>query len=104
MQDDQAARDAATLLASLARNHPEAMRGAAFALSEDEPRQARLNQDRFDNAMRWLIKYGFVEREEEAEKLLGNVVGLTEYDYGLAFKITERGRKPLREAGPDEPS
>ncbi len=93
MQDDQAAQDAATLLASLARNHPEAMRGTAFALSEDEPRQARLNQDRFDNAMRWLIKYGFVEREEEAERLLG-----------LAFKITERGRKPLREAGPDEPS
>ena len=104
MQDDQAAQDAATLLASLATNHPEAMRGTAFALSEDEPRQARLNQDRFNNAMRWLIQYGFVERDEEAEKLLGNVVGLTEYDYGLAFKITERGRKPLREAGPDEPS
>ena len=93
MQDDQAARDAATLLASLARNHPEAMRGTPFALSEDEPRRARLNQDRFDNAMRWLIKYGFVERDEVAEKLLG-----------LEFRITERGRKPLRETGPDEPS
>jgi hypothetical protein len=93
MQDDQAARDAATLLASLARNHLEAMRGTAFGLSEDEPRWARLNQDRFDNAMRWLIKYGFVEREEEAERPLG-----------LEFRITERGRKPLREAGPVEPS
>jgi hypothetical protein len=94
MQDDEAARDAATLLASLARNHPEAMRGTAFALSEDEPRLARLNQDRFDDAMQWLIKYGFVEREEEeAERLRG-----------LEFRITERGRKPLREAGPDEPS
>jgi hypothetical protein len=93
MQDDQAARDAATLLASLARNHPEAMRGTAFALPEDEPRRAGLNQDRFDDAMRWLIKYGFVERYEEAERLLG-----------LEFRITERGRKPLREAGRDEPS
>jgi hypothetical protein len=104
MQDDQAARDAATLLTSLARNHPEAMRATAFTLSEDEPRRAGLNQDRFDNAMWWLIEYGFVERDEEAEKLLGNVVGLTEYDYGLAFKITERGRTALREAGRDEPS
>jgi hypothetical protein len=107
MQDDQAAKDAATLLASLAGNHPEAMRGTAFVLSEDEPHRAGLNQDRFDNAMGWLIEYGFVERDEEAEKaekLLGNVVGLTEYYYGLAFKITGRGRKPLREARPDEPS
>jgi hypothetical protein len=104
MQDDEAAQDAAILLASLATNHPEAMRGAAFTLSEDELRRVGLNKDRFDNAMRWLIKYGFVERDEEAEKLLGNEVGLAEYDYGLAFKITERGRKPLREAGSDEPS
>jgi hypothetical protein len=37
MQDDQAAQDAAMVLASLATNHPEAMRGTAFTLSEDEP-------------------------------------------------------------------
>jgi hypothetical protein len=104
MQDDPTAQDAATLLASLARNHSEAMRGTAFVLSEDEPHQARLNQDRFDNAMWWLIEYGFIERDEEAENLLDNVVGLTEYDYGLAFKITDRGLKPLREAVPDDPS
>ena len=104
MQDDQAALDAATLLASLARNHPEAMQGTAFVLSEDEPRRTGLEQDRFDAAMWWLIEYGFVERDEEAEDLVGNVAGLTEYEYGLAFKITERGRKPLREAGSDDPS
>jgi hypothetical protein len=104
MQDDQAAQDAAILLASLATNHPEAMRGTAFTLSEDEPHRVGLNKDRFDNAMWWLIQYGFVVRDEEAENLLGNVERLTEYDYGLAFKITERGRKPLREAGRDDPS
>jgi hypothetical protein len=69
MQDDQAAQDAALLLASLATNHPEAMRGTAFTLSEDETRRVGLNRDRFDNAMWWLIEYGFVERDEEAENL-----------------------------------
>ena len=104
MQDDQAAQDAATLLASLARNHPEARRGTAFVLTEDEPRRARLSQDRFDNAMWWLIQYGCVERDEEAENLLGNVEEPTEYDYGIAFKISERGRTALRDAGRDDPS
>ncbi len=104
MQDDRAAQDAAVLLASLATNHAAAMRGTAFTLSEDEPHRVGLNKDRFDNAMWWLIQYGFVERDEEAEKLLGKVEDPTEYDYGLAFKITERGRKPLREAGRDDPS
>jgi hypothetical protein len=104
MQDDQAAQDAALLLASLATNHPEAMGGTAFTLSEDETRQVGLNRDRFDNAMWWLIQYGFVERDEEAENLLGKVEEPTDYDYGLAFKITERGRTPLREAGRDDPS
>ena len=99
MQDDQAAQDAAMVLASLATNHPEAMRGTAFTLSEDEPRRVGLNKDRFDNAMRWLIQYGFVERDEETENRLGKAERPTESDYGLAFKITERGRKPLREAG-----
>ena len=103
MQDDEAAQDAAVLLASLATNHPEAMRGTAITLSEDEPRRVGLNKDRFDNAMWWLIQYGFVEREE-AENLLGKVEDPTEYDYGQAFKITERGRKPLRDAGRDDPA
>ena len=87
MQDDQAAQDAAMLLASLATNHPEAMRGTAFTLSEDEPRRAGLNKERFDSAMWWLIQYGFVERDEN-----------------LAFKIPARGRNPIREAGRDDPS
>jgi hypothetical protein len=38
MQDDQAARDAATLIASLARNHPEAMRGTRMAQNGRWPR------------------------------------------------------------------
>ena len=104
MQDDQAAQDAAMLLASLATNQPEAMRGTAFTLSADEARRVGLNRDCFDNAMWWLIQYGFVERDEETERLLGNVVGFTEYDYGLAIKITERGRAALREAGRADPS
>jgi len=103
MQDDQAAQDAAMLLASLATNHPEAMRGTPFTLSEDEQHRVGLNKDRFDKAMWWLIKYGFVERDEETEKLLGKVEGTTENAYGLAFKIPERGRKPIREAGRDDP-
>ena len=104
MQDDPTAQAGAVGLAVLARNHPEAMRGVAFTLASDEAQQAGLNQKRFDAAMWWLIQYGFVERDEEAENLIGNVTGLTEYDYGLAFRITERGRKPLREAGRDDPS
>ena len=104
MQDDPTAQDAAVVLAVLARNHPKAMRGVALTLAWDEAQQAGLDQDRFDAAMWWLIQYGFVERDEEAENLIGNVTGLTEYDYGLAFRITERGRKPLREAGRDDPS
>ena len=104
MQDDPIAKDAALVLAVLSRNHPEAMRGVAFTLASDEAQQAGFNWDRYDAAMWWLIEYGFVERDEEAENLLGNVAGLTEYDYGLAFRITERGRKPLREAGRDDPS
>jgi hypothetical protein len=103
MQDDQAAQDAAMLLASLATKPPEAMRGTAFTLYEDESRRVGLNKERFDSAMRWLIQYGFVERDEETENLLRNV-GFTEYDYGLAFKITERGRTALRKAGRDGPS
>jgi hypothetical protein len=98
MQDDRAAQDAAILLASLATNHPEAMRGTAFTLSEDEPHRVGLKKYRFDNAMLWLVQYGFVERNEEAEILRGKVAELTEY------KITERGRKPLREAGRGDPS
>ncbi len=104
MQDDPTAQAAAVVLAVLAGNHPEAMRGVAFTLAWDEAPQAGLNQDRFDAAMWWLIEYGFVERDEEAENLLGKVEDPTEYGYGLAFKITERGRKPLREAGRDDPS
>ena len=104
MENNQAAQDAATLLAALARNHPEAMRDTAFTLAADEAQRAGLTQDRFDAAKWWLIQYGFVARDEEAENLLGNVAGLTEYDYGLAFKITERGRELLREAGAGGPS
>ncbi len=104
MQDDQAAQDAAMLLASLATNHPEAMRGTAFTLSEDEPHRVGFNKDRFDNAMWWLIQYGFVERDEEAENLLGNVKGLTEYEYGLAFRITKRGRELLPRVEADGPT
>ena len=97
MQDDQAAQDAALLLASLATNHPEAMRGTAFTLSEDETRRVGLNRDRFDNAMWWLIQYGFVERDEEAENLLGTGEGLPDYDFGSAFRITDSGRELLEE-------
>jgi hypothetical protein len=43
-----------------------------------------------------------VERDEDAEHLLtnvDNVEGLADYDYGRAFRITERGRKILKDAG-----
>jgi hypothetical protein len=94
------------VLVALAINHLDAKRGAAFTLEWDEAQQAGLNQARFDAAMRWLIQYGFIERDEETEKRLRNVTGLSQYDYGLAFKVTERGRKALREAEArlDDPS
>jgi hypothetical protein len=99
MQEDQTTHDAARLLAALTRNHPEAMRGTPFTLAWDEPQRAGLNKARFDAAMWWLIEHELLERDEETEKLLSNVKGLAEYDYGLAFKITERGRELLRDAG-----
>ncbi len=104
MENDAVTQDAATLLAALVRNHPDAARGAAFALTEDEARRTGLNQDRFDHALWWLIEYGFVERDEEAENLLGNVKGLTEYEYGLAFRITKRGRELLPRVEADGPT
>jgi hypothetical protein len=104
MQNDSTAQAAAIVLASLARNHPEAVRGQAFTLEWNEAQQAGLDQDRFDAAMWWLIEYELLERDEEAENLLGNIPALTEYEYGLAFKITKRGRELLQEAGADDPS
>ena len=99
MHDDQTTHEGAMLLAALARNHPEAMRGVSFTLAWDEPQRARLRPTRFDAAMWWLIEHELLERDEEAERLLDNVKGLQEYEYGLAFKITERGRALLRKAG-----
>jgi hypothetical protein len=47
--------------------------------------------------MRWLVENNMLEREEEAEKLLGTGEGLPDYDFGSAFRITDSGRELLEE-------
>jgi hypothetical protein len=104
MQSDQSAQDAARLLVALSTNRPEARRASPF-VGMDRPfapnwadaEQAGLDRVRRDNAMRWLVDKGMLEREEEAEKLLDTGEGLPDYDFGSAFRITDSGRELLKE-------
>jgi hypothetical protein len=47
--------------------------------------------------MWWLVDNNMLERDEEAENLLGKGEGLPDYDYGTVFRITASGRKLLEE-------
>ena len=47
--------------------------------------------------MRWLVDNDMLERDEEAERLLGKGEGLPDYDFGSAFRITDSGRELLEE-------
>ncbi len=95
MQHDQAVLDVPIVLAALIRNHPQISRGSSVTLAEDEPQRAGLNKDRFDAVMWWLIEHELLERDEQAEHLSGDIVGLSEYDYGIAFKLAELVRVVL---------
>jgi hypothetical protein len=101
MQSDPTAKDAAALLAAIVANQPTALEDAPFTPGAADAQRAgleyQLNRARFDAAMRWLIDNELLERDEEAEALLIHVKGLPHYDYGRAFRITERGRALLRQ-------
>ncbi len=103
MQSARAAGDAAALMAAIVANQPTALEGAPFTPNAADAERARLeyhpNRARFDAAMRWLIDNEMLERDEQAEALLKHAKGLPHYDYGRAFKITERGRALLVQAG-----
>ena len=103
MQNHQTAQYAARLLVAFSTNHDEAKMVSAsqmdrpFAPNWADAEQAGLDRVRRDNAMRWLVDKGLLEREEEAEKLLGTGEGLPDYDFGSAFRITDSGRELLEE-------
>ena len=103
MQNDQAAQDARRLLAAMSTDHPEARVASPhgidrpFSPSWADAEQAGLDRDRRDAAMRWLMDNDMLEREEEAENLLGKGEGLPDYVYGSVFRISDSGRELLEE-------
>jgi hypothetical protein len=107
MHNDQSAQDAVRLLVAFSTNHDEAkivgdsMMDRPFAPNWADAEQAGLDRVRRDNAMRWLVDKGMLEREEEAEKLLDTGEGLPDYDFGSAFRITDTGWELLKEIWED---
>jgi hypothetical protein len=105
MQNDQAAQDATMLLVAFSTNHPEARMVSPFGIDRPfspgwaDAEQAGLDRVRRDNAMRWLLDKNLLERDEEAEKVLGTGGGLPDYDFGSVFRITDSGRELLAEIG-----
>ena len=103
MQNDQSAQDAARLLVAFSTNHDEAKMVSdskmerPFAPNWADAEQAGLDRVRRDNAMRWLVDKGMLERDEEAEKRLGTEKGFPDYDFGSAFRISDSGRELLEE-------
>jgi hypothetical protein len=106
MHNDQSVQDARKLLVALSSNHPEARRASPF-IGMDRPfspswadaEQAGLDRVRRDNAMRWLIDNNMLVLQEEAEKQRAKGNELPDYDYvyGSVFRITDPGRKLLKE-------
>ena len=68
-----------------------------FSPNWADAEQAGLDRDRRDAAIRWLVDEGMLERDEEAEDRLSAGVGLPNYDFGSAFRITDSGRELLAE-------
>jgi hypothetical protein len=110
MQDEQTAQDAARLLVAFRTNHAEAKlvssearQASPFGMDRSfvpnwaDAEQSGLDRVRRDNAMRWLVDNDMLERDEEAEKVLGSGQGLPDYDFGSAFRISDSGRKVLEE-------
>ena len=103
MHNDQAAQDATRLLVAFSTNHPEARTVSPYGMERPfspswaDAEQAGLDRARRDTAMRWLVDENMLEREEEAEDLLGTGEGLHS-EYGSVFRITDTGREVLEEA------
>jgi hypothetical protein len=104
MQDDRTAQDATRLLVAFSTNHaearmvsPEARMDRPFVPNWADAEQAGLDRVRRDDAMRWLVEKDMLERDEEAEKLLGKGEGLPNYDFGSVFRISDPGRELLEE-------
>jgi hypothetical protein len=103
MHNDQAAQDATRLLVAFSTNHPEARMVSPHGLDRPftpnwaDAEQAGLNRVRRDTAMGWIVDENMLERDEEAEKLLGAGEGFHS-EYGSVFRITGLGRELLEEA------
>ena len=103
MPDDKTAQDAKKLLMAFSTNHAEARLVSPsepdrpFAPNWADAEQAGLDRVRRDKAMRWLVDSGVLERDEEAENLLGAGEGFPDYDFGSVFRITDSGRELLEE-------
>ena len=100
MSSEQAAQDAANLLSAIVGRQPGAARGQWFEPGPADADRAGLeyhpNRAPFDNAMLWLLNEELIE---EVDLLPTAAVGGPDYDYGSAFRITERGRRLLRRFG-----
>ena len=74
-------------------------RGRTVVAIMPEPRvvaKARLDYDRLDAAMWWLLDKGALQPDKGAESRLVNAVGRP--DYGWYFNLTEHGLALLRDA------
>lgn len=99
MHEERAEQDGTTLLLAIIASNPGAGVGQPFSLTDNVVQQAQLSPARRDAAMWWLIDNDVLERDEETEHRLRNVKGLPEYEYGIAFRVTEYGRRMLNEVG-----
>jgi hypothetical protein len=101
---EQAAQEDATrLLVAFSTNHAEARMVSPhgpdrpFTPNWADAEQAGLNRARRDSAMGWLVHNDMLERDEEAEKVLGRGEGFHS-EYGSVFRITDTGRELIEEA------
>jgi hypothetical protein len=100
LDSEQAAQDAANLLSVIVERQPGAAEGQWFEPGPADADRAGLdyhpNGVRFDKAMLFLLNEELIE---EVDLLPTAAVGVPDYDYGSAFRITERGRRMLRRFG-----
>jgi hypothetical protein len=102
MQNEQTVQDATRLLVAFSTNHSEARMVSPygpdrpFSPSWADAEQAGLDRGRRDTAIKWLVDKNMLERNEEAENLLGTGEGFHS-EYGLVFRITGSGRELLEE-------
>jgi len=108
MHNDQTVKDATRLLGAFSTNHAEARRVSPhgpdrpFYPSWADAEQAGLDRVRRDTAMRWLVEKNMLESEEEPENPLDTGDGFYS-KYGAVFRITDAGRRLLKEDGAPRP-